>query len=137
MYFIFAVIIVSSMTYYTFKAKTALVKKIVYGVIFLGIFGTAFFPFNTFSKSPTAFTINIHNDFGIVLMLATTVSFILSIILSKSKAHKLTAGLSLIYAGVFIFLYFTGIPLMFSTFFIWENLFIGLLFLEMYMERYE
>ena len=137
MYFVFALIINALMSIYVLKSEILLVKKIIYGVIFTGIFGTAFFPFNTFSDAPTAITINLHNGFAIALMLATTISFILSIVTSKIRKHRITAIISLAFAGLFILCYFAGLPLLFKTFFIWENVFIILLFLELYMEQYE
>lgn len=53
--------------------------------------------------------------------------------MGKYRELPLTAALSLIYAVAFIALYFIGVPLLYGTFFIWENLFIDLLFLELYM----
>ncbi|MBR5372629.1 MAG: hypothetical protein IK130_10500 [Oscillospiraceae bacterium] len=137
MYFVFAVIMIALLAVYVLKTKIRFIKKILYGIIFICIFGTAFFPFNTFSAHPTALTVDLHNDFAIGLMLATTVSFILSLILSKTRKHKITALLSLLFAAGFIACYFSGIPLLFSTFFIWENAFIILLLLELYMEQFE
>ena len=137
MYFIFAMIMVSLMAVYTAKTKIPLIKKLIYALIFISILGTAFFPFNTFSDAPTNTSIDMHNNFGIFLMFATTVSFIFSIITSKSVKHKITAAISLAYAAVFIAMYNTGISILLDNFFIAENIFIILLFLEVYMERYE
>ena len=69
-------------------------------------------------------------------MLATTVSFVLAAIMSKSKKQRITAVCSIIYAVVFIVLYFTVFTPLFSTFFIWENLFIILLLINLHMEQF-
>ena len=137
MYFVFVAVITISMTVYISNNKIPFVKKIIDYIIITGIFGTAFFPFNIFSDHPTAITVDIHNYFGIGLMLATTVSFIFSFISSKIRKHKISAMTSFAFASVFSTLYFLGIPMLFGTFFIWENIFIVLLFIELYMEQYE
>ena len=135
-WFIAAVIILAMMTMYIVKIKMPVIKRIVYAVVFLCIFGTAFFPFNTYSGHPTALTINLHNKIAIGLMLATTVSFILSAVLAKCRGQRITAILSIVYAAAFILLYFLRFVPMLRTFFIWENMFIVLLILELHMEQY-
>lgn len=137
MYFIAAVIMIAMIIYYIAKTKMNLAKRIVYAVVLLCIFGTALFPFNFYSESPTPITINVHNDFAIALMLATTVSFILSVIFAKSKKQRIVNAVSIGYAVVFIVLYFIRFTPLFQTFFIWENLFIILLLLEFYSEQYK
>ena len=135
-WFIAAIIILSMMTIYLVKTKMPVIKRIIYAVIFMCIFGTAFFPFNTFSDHPTALTIDLHNDIAIGLMLATTISFVLSVSFSKTRKQRITAVLSLAYAAAFILLYFLRFAPLFQTFFIWENMFIVLLILELHMEQY-
>ena|GEM_PF-949335 len=135
-WFIAAVIIIPAMIFYLSGSDIRAVRKAVYGVVFLCIAGTALFPFNCFSGSPTALTCNIHNYFAIGLMLATTVSFVLAAIMPKSKKQRITAVCSIIYAAVFIVLYFTVFTPLFSTFFIWENLFIILLLINLHMEQF-
>ena len=136
LWFVSAVIIIAMLTYYIVKTKMSLIKRIIYAVLLLCIFGTAFFPYNFFSEAPTATTIDLHNSFAICLMLATTVSFILSAVLTKSKKQRIVSLISIIYAVVFIVFYFIRFRLLFQTFFIWENLFILLLLLEMQSEQY-
>lgn len=131
-----AVVILSMMTIYVVKTKMPVIKRIAYAIIFLCIFGTAFFPFNTYSERPTALTINLHNKIAIGLMLATTASFVLSAIFAKCKGQRIAAILSLLYAAAFILLYFLRFVPMFRTFFIWENMFIVLLIVELHMEQY-
>ena len=135
-WFVSAVIIITMLIYYIAKIKIILFKKIIYAVVLLCIFGTAFFPYNFFSEAPTAITINLHNDFAICLMLVTTVSFILSAIFSKSKKQRIVSLTSIVYAVAFIVLYFIRFKPLFQTFFIWENVFILLLLLEMQSEQY-
>ncbi len=136
LYFCTAAIMTGLLAYYVAAARMHLLRKLVYAVIFLNITGTAWFPFNTFSDAPTPFTIDLHNAFAIALMLAVTVSFILTAVLAKSAKQRIPALCSLLYAGVFILLYFLGIPALFMTFFIWENLFILLLLIELQTEQY-
>ena len=135
-WFVSAVIIITMLIYYIAKTKIILFKKIIYAVVLLCIFGTAFFPYNFFSEAPTAITINLHNYFAICLMLVTTVSFILSAIFSKSKKQRIVSLTSIVYAVAFIVLYFIRFQPLFQTFFIWENGFILLLLLEMQSEQY-
>ena len=135
-WFVSAVIIITMLIYYIAKTKIILFKKIIYAVVLLCIFGTALFPYNFFSEAPTAITINLHNDFAICLMLVTTVSFILSAIFSKSKKQRIVSLTSIVYAVAFIVLYFIRFQPLFQTFFIWENVFILLLLLEMQSEQY-
>ncbi|MBR6624320.1 MAG: hypothetical protein IKK91_10560 [Ruminococcus sp.] len=135
-WFVSAVIIITMLIYYIAKIKIILFKKIIYAVVLLCIFGTALFPYNFYSEAPTAITINLHNDFAICLMLVTTVSFILSAIFSKSKKQRIVSLTSIVYAVAFIVLYFIRFQPLFQTFFIWENVFILLLLLEMQSEQY-
>ena len=135
-WFVSAVIIITMLIYYIAKTKIILFKKIIYAVVLLCIFGTALFPYNFYSEAPTAITINLHNDFAICLMLVTTVSFILSAIFSKSKKQRIVSLTSIVYAVAFIVLYFIRFQPLFQTFFIWENVFILLLLLEMQSEQY-
>ena len=135
-WFVSAVIIITMLIYYIAKIKIILFKKIIYAVVLLCIFGTALFPYNFYSEAPTAITINLHNDFAICLMLVTTVSFILSAIFSKSKKQRIVSLTSIVYAMAFIVLYFIRFQPLFQTFFIWENVFILLLLLEMQSEQY-
>ena len=60
----------------------------------------------------------------------------MSAILTKSKVQRIIAVLSLIYAAVFVVMFFIGFRPLFQTFFIWENLFIILLLLGLHMEQY-
>lgn len=135
LWFISAFLIIAMLIYYIAKTRMSIFKRIVYAVVLICIFGTALFPFNFYSKTPTAITINLHNDFAICLMLATTVSFILSAILSKNKKQRIVALFSIVYAVTFIVLYFIRFKLLLQTFFIWENLFILLLLLELQLEQ--
>ena len=136
-WFVSAVIIITMLIYYIAKTKIILFKKIIYAVVLLCIFGTALFPYNFFSEAPTPITINLHNYFAIFLMLVTAVSFILTAVSSKSKKQRIISLLSILYAVTFIVLYFMRFKPLFQTFFIWENVFIILLLLEMQSEQYE
>lgn len=135
-WFVSAAVIVAMLAYYIAKTKIMLIKKIVYAAVLLCIFGTAFFPFNFYSDAPTDITINLHNYFAICLMLVTTVSFILSAVFSKRPKQRMVSLMSVLYAAVFIVLYFTRFEPLFQTFFIWENVFILLLLLVIQAEQY-
>ena len=135
-WFAAAVIVLAMMTIYIIKTKMPAAKRIVYAIIFLCIFGTALFPFNAYSKHPTELTIDIHNTIAVILMLATTVSFVLSAVMAGSRGQHIAAVLSLVYSAAFIALYFMRFTPLFRTFFIWENVFIVLLILELHMEQY-
>ncbi len=136
MWFVAAVAIVTMLAYYIAKTKLILIKKFFYAVVLLCILGTAVFPFNYFSKTPTAITINLHNDFAICLMLVTMVTFVISAIVSNSRKQRVVSLMSVLYAVVFIVLYFAHFKPLFQLFFIWENVFILLLLWEMQSEQY-
>lgn len=133
-WFVFAVIIIAMLSYYI--VKKVLIKKIIYAVVLLCILGTAFFLYNFYSKTPTAITIDLHNDFAICLMLVTMVSFILSAIFSQNPKQRIVSLMSIVYAVAFTVLYFIRFKPLFQSFFIWENVFILLLLLEMQSEQY-
>lgn len=137
LYFIAAVIMIAMLAYYIAKTKMHPVKRIIYAVVLLCIFGTALFPYNFFSEAPTSITIDLHNDFAIGLMLVTTVSFVLTAIQSKHAKQRAASGISIAYAAAFIVCFFTRFKPLFQTIFIWENLFILLLLLEIHVEQYE
>lgn len=131
LYFITAVIISALMAFYLTKTKMPLIKKLVYAVVFLCILGTALFP-----HSESEITSNLHQYFAVGGMLAVALTYILSLILAKNKKQRIAAGISLIYALIFSVLFFMGFEPLFETFFIWENMFIILLILELHMEQY-
>lgn len=137
LYFIAAVLMIALLAVYIVKMQMHLSKRIIYAVILLCILGTAFFPYNFYSEAPTATTIDLHNDFAIALMLATTVSFVLTAVRPESSRRgRVAAWCSIAYAAAFIVLYFIGFEPLFRTFFIWENLFIVLLLIGFHMEQY-
>lgn len=137
LYFIIAALFVPMLAYYITKAKINLLKRIVYMLILICIFATAFFPFNAFSDTPTAITINLHNSFAIALMLSTTLSFILTCIFTRMRKQRIVSAFSIFYAIMFVLFYFIGFTPLIRTFFIWENLFVVLLLIELHMEQYE
>lgn len=59
------------------------------------------------------------------------------VLFPKTKKHKISAIGLLVFAVVFVVSYFLRIPFLFRFFYIWENAFIILLFLELYMEQFE
>lgn len=132
LYFGVAVAMLTLLIAYVIELKLPLIKKIVYAVVFLGVFGTAVFPYNAgWSETAAA----LHDQFAIMLMLSTTLSFVLSVIFASSGKQRIFAGFSILYAGVFIAAYFGGALLLFRTFFIWEVLFIFLLLTGLLLEH--
>ena len=58
LYFISAVMMLTLLIIYVIKLKLPIVKKIVYAVVFLCIFGTAFFPCNGGTALPQRYFTN-------------------------------------------------------------------------------
>ena len=137
LYFAFALVMIPTIAFYLTKRELLPAKKAIYAVISVFVLGTALFPCNRYSSSPSELTTKIHTFFSMGGILPVTVSFILSAIFPKSKKQRFAAFASLLYAAVFVVLFVTGFPPLFQTFFIWENLFIVLLLLELHTEQYE
>ena len=135
-YFISAVLMVPALGYYAAKIRMARVKKVFYALVLMCIFGTAFFPFNTFSEAPTPITIDLHNGFAIALMLFTLIGFIITAVTAVDKRQRVAALFSIAYALLFVALYFTGAKVLFKASFVYEIMFIILLLLALIMERY-
>ena len=136
LYFAAAAVMLTLLGIYIAKTAMPLIKRIVYGGVFVCILGTALFPCNAYSSSPSALTVSLHNRFAVALMLVTAVSFLLSAILAKNKKQRIPAVLSVGYLAVFIVMYFARFQPMFRTFFIWENLAILLLMIVLHTEQY-
>ena len=122
------------LAFFTVKTRMPKLKKAFYAAVLLCIFGTAFFPFNTFSDAPTALTADVHNYFAIGLMLLSTATFFITAFTASRKAQRVVSICSIAYALSFIVLYFTGTAMLFKTFFVWEVMFIILLLLEFHFD---
>ncbi|MBP3271830.1 MAG: hypothetical protein J6M17_06325 [Ruminococcus sp.] len=134
-YFISAIVMVPALGYYVAKTRMPKLKKAFYIPVLICIFGTAFFPFNTFSEAPTPVTIDLHNDFAVALMLFTLVTFIITAATAKDRRQRITALVSIAYAVIFAVLFFTGAAVLFRVFFVYEVTFIILLLTALVMER--
>lgn len=136
MYFTGIIIMLPMLAFYLSKFRLPPAKKIVYAAAFLCILGTALFPCNRYSDSPTAALIKIHTFFATGGMLPVSALFILSAVLSRNSKQRTAAFGSLFYAGVFAVLFIAKFQPLYDTFFIWESLFIILLIVQIYMEQY-
>lgn len=136
LYFAAAVIMLTLLGIYIKGTEMKLIKKAVYAVVMLNIFGTALFPYNNYSEAPTPLTINIHNNAAICLMLSSTLSFIITAITARNRKQRIISAASLVYAGIFIIMYFTLFRPLFETIFIWEIIFILLLMIGIHAEQY-
>ena len=107
-------------------------RKVFYSVIFLCVSGCAMFPCNG-GWSP--FVADMHNVFAYALMLAVTASLVLLIFKGRTKAQKLFGISASLYAFIFIVAYaIVRWDVYRNTVFIWENLFIYILLVELWLE---
>ena len=133
LYFLSAVIMLVLLTVYIAKTRIPGIKKAIYILIFLSVLGTALFPCN---RERSVLSSDIHDIFAMSLMFTTTLSFVLTAALSKSKIQRLSGLAFTIYAAGFIAALFRKNRVMDQTFFIWEVIFIYLVILELYLEKY-
>ena len=134
LYLIVALAMEICIFFYIKKTQMPPIRKIIYGIIFLCVLGCAVFPCNGHWSVSAA---NIHNAFAYGLMLVVTVSFITMLIMSKPKQHKIFSVLGICYATFFIVSYvIVGFHFFIMTLFIWENAFIYLLLIQLYLEKY-
>ena len=114
------------------KLKILLLRKILYFLIFTGVLGCAVFPFN---REWSSLSSTIHNYCARSLIFLMLISFIVLIIKGR-KAQKIFAILSILYAVYFIIAFLViGWQWFYDTIFIWENLFIYLLLIELWLEE--
>ena len=131
LYFISATIMFTLLVIYVHKKSMHLFKKLVYYIVFISVWGCAIFPCNTqWSETITS----IHLCFAYGLMFSATFSFLLTILFATNRGQRIFAAATL-YAILFIisllilkWSWFTG------TIFIWENLCIYLLLVELLLE---
>ena len=133
LYFLSAVIMLVLLTVYISKTRIPGIRKIIYVIIFLCVLGTALFPCN---RERSVLSSDIHDIFAMLLMFSTTLSFVLTAILSMSKIQRFSGIAFVIYAAGFIAALFGKNRIMDQTFFVWEVVFIYLLILEPYLEKY-
>lgn len=117
---------------YVKRIRILLLRKILYYLIFTCVLGCAVFPFNREWSNISA---EIHNYCAYSLMFLMLVSFIV-LIFSGRKVQKIFGILGILYA-VFFILAFLVVEWQwfYDTIFIWENLFIYLLLIELWLEE--
>ena len=133
LYFLSAVIMLVLLTVYIAKTRIPGIKKAIYILIFLSVLGTALFPCN---RERSVLSSDIHDIFAMSLMFTTALSFVLTAILSKSKIQRFSGIAFAIYAAGFIAALLRKNRILDQTFFVWEVVFIYLLILELYLEKY-
>lgn len=133
LYFLSAVIMLVLLSVYIAKTKMPGIKKAIYILIFLSVLGTALFPCN---RERSVLSSDIHDIFAMSLMFTTALSFVLTAILSKSKIQRVSGIAFAIYAAGFIAALLGKNRILDQTFFVWEVVFIYLLILELYLEKY-
>ena len=117
---------------YVKRLRILLLRKILYFLTFTGVLGCAVFPFNREWSSISA---TIHNYCAYSLMFFMLISFIV-LIFSGRKVQKIFGLLGILYAVYFIIAFLVFDWQWFNdTIFIWENLFIYLLLLELWLEK--
>ena len=133
LYFLSAVIMLVLLTVYFAKTRIPGIKKAIYILIFLSVLGTALFPCN---RERSVLSSDIHDIFAMSLMFTTALTFVLTAILSKSKIQRISGIAFAIYAAGFIAALLEKNRILDQTFFVWEVVFIYLLILELYLEKY-
>ena len=131
-YFISATIMFTLLMIYVFKTKMPLVKKIVYDIVFFCVWGCSIFPSNR-EWSETISSIHLACAYG--LMFSASFSFLLTFILASKKSQQVFAICTFIYAIFFIASLLVMKWNWFNnTLFLWENLCIYLLLIELLLE---
>ena len=132
LYFVCITIMLALLVTYVRGLSMQLPKKLVYYIVFLSVWGCSIFPSNR-EWSPTIS--NIHLKCAYTFMFSASFSFLLTAIWAKRKAQRIFAAAVFAYAIFFILAllvmkwsWFTG------TIFIWENLCIYLVTIELLLE---
>lgn len=115
------------------KIRMNTVKKILYILAFVCVFGCAICPIN---EEWSIFSSNMHAIFAYTLMFSATITFIWMLIKPADLAQRIFSIVSIGYA-VFFIVYFVIIKFdfLFNTLFIWENAFIYLFLVELLVEK--
>lgn len=130
-------IVAGSMTVLAFihiiKIKMSVIKKILYMLTFLCVFGCAVCPKNETWSTTASY---MHDIFAYTLMFSGTITFIWMLIKPMNKAQRIF-GIAAIAYAIFFITYFVIVKwsFLFNTLFIWENAFIYLFLLELFLEK--
>lgn len=118
---------------YIKKIKIKRIQKILYLLVIACILGCAWFPCN---RSRSVICSDIHDIFSYLLVIAVALTFMTMLFCGSQKKQRIFAAGGLLYATVFILSFVFRIPMVKQSIFIWENIFILLLFTELYLEMY-
>ena len=132
LYFLAAAVICVLLGRYVWKVPMHPVRRIVYVLILLCVFGCAWFPCNR-ARSPLSE--EIHNYFSYALILLLALSFFLMAVFPGASRRKLYGLGSTLFAVFFIAAFVLDFRAFRDTIFIWENVIIALLFFALCMEE--
>ena len=131
-YFVCATIMFLLLVTYVHKLEMPLIKKIVYYIVFLSVWGCSIFPSN---NEWSVFVTSIHLKCSYGLMFSASFSFLLTSFFAKRRGQRIFAIATFVYALFFIFaLLVMKWPWFEETIFIWENLCIYLILVELFLE---
>ena len=132
LYLVMAVIMISLGVIYVFKSKMGIVKTVLYLLTFAFILGCAILPFNRDWNRTIA---NMHDFSSYGIMTVGTLSLIWMLIKPKNLKQRVFSILAVGYAAFFILCYIIiKWDFFINTIFIWENTFIYIFLVELYIE---
>lgn len=131
-YLIMAVIMIFLGVIYVFKSRLGIVKTVLYLLTFAFILGCAVLPFNSEWNSTWA-SMHDYSSYGI--MTCGSLSLLWMLIKPKNLKQRVFAILAVAYAVYFILCYIIiKWNFFINTIFIWENTFIYIFLVELYIE---
>lgn len=131
-YFLSATLICWLLGWYIIKTPMRRVQRAVYLLTLFCVFCCALFPCN---GDRSALAEDIHNYFSYVLIILMALSFFLMMVLPGNRCRKYYGLGSTVFALLFIAAFALDVQAFKNTIFIWENVIISLLFLELYLEK--
>ena len=131
-YLVMAVIMITLGVIYVFKSRLGIIKTVLYLLTFAFIFGCAVLPFNSEWNSTWA---NMHDISSYGIMTCGSLSLLWMLIKPKNLKQRVFAILAVAYAVYFILCHLIIRWDFFAdTIFIWENAFIYIFLVELYIE---
>ena len=133
LYLVMALLMITAVCIYVKITRMQVIRKIVYFMVFTCVLGCAIFPSNRQWSTSMA---DIHMFFAYGLMFTVTLSFALTLGMTKNRKQRWFAVLVLCYAAFFIISYVVlEHAFIIRTILIWENFSIYLLMAELYREN--
>lgn len=132
LYFVMCALICLFLFLYIIKTNFKLIKKYVYLFVLSQVLGCAWFP--SVGKANKLLTIT-HRSFAYGLIFGIAISFLVMLLWGTRAEQRLFAICGLLYTSLFVFMYTCKIEEFKQTIFIWENVIIFLLFLELSLEE--